>query len=304
MHPSKTTKTITLLLALGNLAGCAADGDINEWRRFSQPAQEQKAAQPGTLRRDYHLYVPDGLLATNEPAALVINLHGATPAPAFARTFGSYMQQIISGMPIHAADHGYIVAHPQGRLHGDSQYWVTRDNIDTGFINGLVDELSEELPVDPQRVFLTGFSSGGMLAWKLACEYSHRYAAIAPVAADRRAAPTCDSARPIPALGFHGTADPTVAYDGGISAMETWAAEHSCSDKVVFLDKDDTYCERWTGCNSGSDIRFCTSVDAGHTWPSGPGSIFISAAGYGKTSYTIDATDMIWSFFNSEPTDQ
>lgn len=289
MYLPFTVKTFFLATLLSCLAGCAADGDINEWRRFSQPGAE----------RDYHLYVPDKVLENGEPVALVINLHGATPAPAFARTFGSYMQQVITGMPIHAADHGYIVAHPQGRLHGDIQFWVTSDEMDTYFINGLVDELAANLPVDPDRIFLTGFSSGGMLAWKLVCEYSDRYAAIAPVAADRRAVPQCPDAQPVPVIAFHGTEDPTVSYNGGYNAVQTWADEHQCNSREVFLEKDETRCERWSGCNADSDMRFCTSTGAGHTWPSGPGSIFISAAGYGKTSYTIDATDMIWNFFDS-----
>ncbi|MDX1694082.1 MAG: hypothetical protein R3208_09970 [Ketobacteraceae bacterium] len=277
-----------LMLLTALLSGCAGGGDINEWRNFSH----------ADTNRQYHLYVPDGLLATNDLLPMVINLHGSTPAPSWIPTFGSFFQQVITGMPTHAAQHDYVVVHPQGRLLGDTQYWVTSDASDTGFINALVTFLTAELPIDPDRVFLTGFSSGGILTWKLACEHSERYAAIAPVAANRRAAMDCPGSRPVPVMGFHGTEDPTVAYSGGRYAMESWAAEHGCQQQEVFFQEADSTCERWHDCNNNSEMLFCSSEGAGHTWPSGPGSIVISAAGYGKTSYTLDATDRIWAFFD------
>lgn len=275
------------------LAGCMADGDINEWRHYPQ----------NNLQRDYHLYVPNGLLADDESVPLVINLHGATPSPDFTPTFGSYFQQIISGMPVHAANNHYIVAHPQSRQHGNTQYWVTSDNIDTDYINGLAQHLVDTLPIDPDKVYLTGFSSGGILSWKLACEYGERYAGIAPVAADRRAVPECPTASPVPVISFHGTDDPTVEFSGGLRAIEKWAEENQCAHRQDVFQKDDSTCENWTQCNGDSNMMFCRSERTGHTWPSGPGSIFISAAGYGRTTYSIDATDLIWRFFTSQALD-
>lgn len=276
------------------LSGCAADGDISEWRSYPQQSYPQQPED-----RAYHLFVPDGVLASDQLVPLVINMHGATPAIASINTFASFFQQVISGMPQHAANNNYISVHPQGRTYEETQFWVTSDERDADFINGLVDDLIETLPVDPQRIFLTGFSSGGIMAWKLACEHSDRYAAIAAVAANRRAAEDCPDARAVPVIAFHGTDDQTVGYDGGITALETWAEEHDCQAREVVFQENDSTCERWSECNQGSEMRFCTSEEAGHTWPSGPGSFVISAAGYGRTSYSIDATDLMWSFFEA-----
>ncbi|MCG8668154.1 MAG: hypothetical protein MI867_01980 [Pseudomonadales bacterium] len=275
------------LLILTTLTGCIANGAIDEWRTYAQSPEE----------RAYHLFVPENILENEELVPLVINMHGATPSPPATKTFGSAFQKIITGMPVHSANNGYIVVHPQARNIGGTQYWVTSDNLDVDFINGIVEALSNELPIDPRRIYLTGFSSGGILSWKLACEYSDRYAAIAPVAADRRAATECPNARSVPVLSFHGTADSTVGFEGGINSVTSWAEEHQCQTKeIVFSEKDST-CERWSNCDDGSEMQFCSSQEAGHTWPSGPGSFVISAAGYGRTSYTLDATDLIWKFF-------
>lgn len=290
----KTKPPISILhslifLSLIMLSGCGPEGDISEWRRFSQATDE----------RHYHLFVPTGTLERNEPVALIINMHGATPSPGFLPTFGSFFQQIISGMPVHAAKNNYIVVHPQSRQVDGKQFWDTSDNVDVDFINGLVDHLISTLPVDPSRVFLSGFSSGGRLSWKLACEHGGRYAAIAVVAADRRAATACPSAKSVPVIAFHGTDDPTVSYAGGIESVESWAEEHQCQQREIIFQKADSACERWSGCNGETEMQFCGSEKAGHTWPSGPGSFVISAAGYGRTTYTINATDRLWDFFQA-----
>lgn len=287
--PHRSILHSLIFLSLIVLSGCGPDGDINEWRRLSQATEE----------RHYHLYVPTGTLERNEPVALIINMHGATPSPSFLPIFASFFQQVITGMPVHAAKNNYIVVHPQSRRLGDTQFWDTSDNVDVEFINGLVDHLISTLPIDPAKVFLTGFSSGGRLSWKLACEHSDRYAAIAAVAADRRAATACPTARSVPVIAFHGTDDPTVGYAGGLDSIETWAEEHQCQQREIIFQKADSTCERWSGCNDESEMQFCSSEKAGHTWPSGPGSFVISAAGYGRTTYTIDATDLIWNFFKT-----
>lgn len=54
---------------------------------------------------------------------------------------------------------------------------------DVAFVAALIDQLDGELAVDRERVFATGVSNGGMMAYWLAVERSDLVRAIAPVAA-------------------------------------------------------------------------------------------------------------------------
>jgi prepilin-type N-terminal cleavage/methylation domain-containing protein/prepilin-type processing-associated H-X9-DG protein len=46
----------------------------------------------------------------------------------------------------------------------------------------IVDQLAKEQPIDPDRILLTGVSSGGVACWEMAVRYADRFAAIAPMA--------------------------------------------------------------------------------------------------------------------------
>ncbi len=86
-----------------------------------------------------------------------------------------------------AAAQGIAVAYPDGiggswNAGGCCGQAEADDLDDVGFILALVDELVASYSIDPDRVYLTGFSNGGLLAYRLACE-SDRFAAIAPVGA-------------------------------------------------------------------------------------------------------------------------
>ena len=49
-------------------------------------------------------------------------------------------------------------------------------------INALIDAIETQYAIDPQRVYLTGFSLGGFGTWALGLNSSDRFAALVPVA--------------------------------------------------------------------------------------------------------------------------
>jgi predicted peptidase len=82
-------------------------------------------------------------------------------------------------------------------------------------INALIDWLAAKYTIDPQRIYLTGFSLGGFGTWAVGLNMPDRFAALAPVAGGwefgSEAAPAniCDlSAKPI--WAFHGAQDEVV----------------------------------------------------------------------------------------------
>jgi len=80
------------------------------------------------------------------------------------------------------------------------------------------------LPVDPDRVYLTGSSMGGFGVWALASEYPHRFAAAAPVCGGgRRLLDFPGRLRrmvELPVWCFHGDRDEEIPVEESLRLVE------------------------------------------------------------------------------------
>jgi polyhydroxybutyrate depolymerase len=204
---------------------------------------------------------------------------------------------------------GFVVVYPDGL--GSS--WnagaccgtsMSTNVDDVGFVSDLIDALQSQLCIDAKRVYATGFSNGGFLSHKLACEMSTRIAAIAPVSGVL-APPVCNPTRPVPVMHFHGTGDAVVPYDGSMamgftSAPDTfagWGARNGCTGAPTeSFRKNDAHCASYSGCNAGATVTLCTIDNGGHEWP---GGLPVPPLGY--TTTNISATDAMWDFFRDHP---
>ena len=79
----------------------------------------------------------------------------------------------------------------------------------------LLDHVQSTLPVDPERVYVTGYSMGGHATWLLATAYPHRFAAIAPVAGAGDPQGAARKLRHLPVWVFHGVNDDVVPFAYG-----------------------------------------------------------------------------------------
>ena len=266
----------------------------------------------GGQQRCYHLYVPSSYDPAR-PAPLVVSLHGFLSNPA--------SQAWISGWHKLADQEGFLVAYPQGTS------WPQRWNAgaawnagvdDVQFFRDLVDDVAGAGAIDRSRVYVNGFSNGGGMAVRIACEAGDQVAAIGTVAAAVVQVGDCNPARPVPVLAFHGTADPIVPYEGGdmpsrllregaeqtraparFAGAEEWTASwaegNGCATEAESIPpQGDVRGERYTHCNQGADVILYTIEDGGHTWPGG-----VPLPIVGKTSDAIDATEEMWRFFQA-----
>lgn len=268
--------------------------------------------------RWYNRYVPAGYDGT--PAPLVVDLHGYLSGAAGGSAMSNFA-------PL-AEQHGFVLATPQG--NSDKPYWnaVPHPDLpdDLGFVEQVMDDMEQDVCVDPSRVYVVGFSNGAFLASLVACRLSDRVAAVAALAGLQRPK-DCAPDRPVPLLAVHGTADGYVAFDGGANprldelawndqsraAFEglpfapvtktaaEWAASEGCGaepEKTAVA----TGIERttYTGCDGGSTVQLYVVDGAGHTWP---GSAFSTASAsiLGPTSQEMDASAVIWDFFAAHP---
>jgi polyhydroxybutyrate depolymerase len=173
--------------------------------------------------RHYVLYVPPGYTPGNS-TPLVINCHG--------HGWIGTGQMNLSGMNVVAEREGFLVAYPDAVM-GD---WYGADGTnpydDFGFIDSVIGQVSSGYTVDASRVYVTGLSQGGQLAYVLSVARPYTYAAIAPVAALRPYMPGTTTyippdvpatpSRPFPLLHVHGTADVRFPYLGGLANDGVW----------------------------------------------------------------------------------
>ena len=281
------------------------DGDAPEVTscrgKTAQPLDAVWTLTHGGLPRSIRVHVP----ASYDPTVatpVVLDFHGYT--------MSAQSQEDMTRLPAKADSAGFIAVHADGT--GTPRGWnagaccgtpATTNLDDVGFALALLDELETRLCVDARRVYATGFSNGGFLSHRLACEAADRFAAIAPVSGVM-GIDTCMPSRPVPVMHFHGTADTIVPYNGGgftgyrsvATTVAEWAARNGCTgEPVETFARGDSRCLTHQTCSGGAEVTVCTVTGGGHTWPGGayfPG---------GHITMDLSATDAMWDFFVAHP---
>jgi polyhydroxybutyrate depolymerase len=261
--------------------------------------------QSGGIDRVFDVHVPAKYDAS-KPAPLVFLFHGYTMS-AKAIADATHFAE--------AADaRGFILVVPEGT--GSQKSFNAGACCGTAPANGVDDvaftkdmlaSVSADFCVDSKLVFATGFSNGGMLSYRLACELSGTIAAAAAVAGTISIdTGSCKPARPVPMMHVHGTSDLVVAYNGGglggnesvVKRVATLRTANGCpnGNGADVYTKDDVSCTEWGPCNAASHVRLCKVTGGGHQWPGGE-----SLPYGGSPSPNLDATNAIADFFEKHP---
>jgi polyhydroxybutyrate depolymerase len=122
--------------------------------------------------------------------------------------------------------HGVYVALPDGTMDPNGhRFWNASDACcnfheqpvdDVAYLDALIDDALVRYPIDPSRVYVAGFSNGGFMAHRYACERSERIAGAVSFAGDPwKDASRCKPRAPVTVLQVHGDADSVVTYGGG-----------------------------------------------------------------------------------------
>ena len=174
---------------------------------------EQRVLHNGE-EREYFLYVPDSYNENTEYPVL-LNFHG----------FGGNAKDYIdyeSDFRDVAEQEGVILVYPQGSLLSGFSHWnaapMAEDNKsntdDIGFIELLIRNLQQDLSVDPNRIYATGFSNGGMFSYALGCFTEGLIAGVAAVSGLQLNLVNCSPSHPISVLIAHSTTDDVIPYTG------------------------------------------------------------------------------------------
>jgi polyhydroxybutyrate depolymerase len=307
------TTTVPALLASPGCGGAATTLTAGETKVTIDSAGSS---------RWYFRHVPpahDGI----RPVPVVIDLHGYTE--------GATVHTMMSQLGAFGDKRGFVTVTPQGS--GKVARWDTgASSPDMVFIGGVLDDVGRTMCVDPRRIFVTGLSNGAFMASAVACAYSSRVAAIAPVAGVRDISP-CPLARPVPIIAFHGTADPLVTYTGGFGPkvaglpapdgsgktigeagaaatfptgpsipeiMARWASRDGCGTIPTTQTVAADVSRLSYPCQRGVDVELYRVQGGGHAWPGSALSAQIANV-IGPTTMSISADELMWAFFQAHP---
>jgi len=277
------------------------------------------------IERRYALYLPstyDGL----KPLPVVLMLHGGGGSAkgaieetgwekkAEAEGFIAVFPEALPPEPRAPASFGknpQIWNDGSGRLHAGE-----RNIDDVGFVRALIQLLIAQYKVDSRRIYVTGFSNGASMAFRLGVELSTLIAAIAPVAgAFWLTDPRPEHPRSL--LYITGTDDPLNPMDGGaprllgslnmlggkpkppvFDSIQKWLdLAHLSLDPGLEESKSGVRTQRSKPVKGGCELVFVMIQGAGHAWPGGKS--LLNARFVGETTDKLDATATIWDFFKA-----
>jgi polyhydroxybutyrate depolymerase len=303
---------IAPLLALGCAGALVPGGPL-------APGNHELQLDHGGRERSYVLHVPAA--GAEGPRPLVLAFHGGG---GNGEGFQRY-----AGLDALADRDGFLVAYPNGSHRwsdGRLLTWNAGDCCgfakdaaidDVGFARAVIEDVARSTPLDRSRVYATGHSNGGMMAYRLAAEASERVAAIAPVAA-AMALETFAPARRVPVLHIQSVDDPRALYAGGITRtlgreirhrgveteLERWRAHDGCPAEPAVRDTrrradDDGVLHTatllvWAPCADDSEVQLWKLTGAGHGWPGG--DTVLPERVMGPRTDVISAGEEVWKF--------
>lgn len=324
MNQRRGMGSVAIMAIVAMLAGCGSETEKTAETGTSTvpvsatPCREEPKAGMTTLDVDadgqvYPTEVYRPADAGSAPVPAVIDLHGLdSNGPA---------QAALSGFRRLADSEGFVVAEPSGPVGplGVTGWEIAaldeaRRN-DIGAMTRLIESLVDEHCVDPERVFVAGYSNGGFLAAELGCSPGVEVAAVAAIAGFH-APPECE--RNVPTLVMHGTADPIVplgpngtslivddttpepvkellssSIEGEVAAS---AADAGCESAPTSSKLAPTITKlNYEGCSDAAAHELMLIDGGGHTWP---GAAPTADADFvGPTTSELDATSTAWKFF-------
>ncbi len=233
------------------------------------------------VSREYYVHVPDSYDETT-PMPLMLALHGGGGS---GREFSAF-----SGLSTIADEGNFITVYPTA-LDGRWNF-LSRENRedDVDFLTALIDEITATYTIDAERVYVTGYSNGGLMALRLRCSFSDRFAGVVAVGATMTfiLAEQCLQATPVPTLIVWGTSDGAFPWEGYaqagtdevISTMSSsqtqtfFASLNQCSLQLDSFDdvsadtsENTVFRQRFDTCNGGAVFHLIGIAEWDNRWP-------------------------------------
>jgi polyhydroxybutyrate depolymerase len=288
------------------------------------PGEVRVTTTSGGAARWYLRRVPPAYSSTR-PIPVVFDLHGYSE--------GAATHEGMTDLGPFGDTHGFVTITPEGSGGSPVRWDNGLDTPDMNYIGDLLNEVGQTLCVDANRIYVTGLSNGAFLTSAIACRFSTRIAAVAPIAGIRDIA-GCQPSRPVPVITIHGTADEFIRYDGTLgrraaelpapdgsgrtlgelgplnqtitpsasipTITQAWAQRNGCSTAPAEQSVAADVTLFHFSCPKGAEVELFRVNGGGHSWPGSAFSRSIADT-VGPTTTSIDANSLIWNFFLAHP---
>ncbi len=269
--------SLGLIVSLSAVAACGGGGSDTETARPKLPKTQRSEVQllpvemPDGSTRDFGVFEPQGV-----PTDAVFVLDSYSLVLPEARHPRSILIE-------RARDLGFLVVAPKGiddtwnvEICCGSALVAASD--DVTYIENVADFVGEKYDLPAPRLHLVGWSGGGMMAYRMACEASSKFGDIAIVEGVLLTKP-CAPSIGVDLLHLHQTADPDVPYGGtrkspvavgGIlpsvqRGFTRWLVGQSCTEPLIEVDGPIE--TRSAKCRDRTTARLVTIEGGSGEWP-------------------------------------
>ena len=211
------------------------------------------------ISRSYNVYAPKNL-GENRP--LLIFCHGYNQDANWMQN--SEFKNDKLSMEAVCDTAKFVVVFP----NGINKSWDTSGDRDINFVKAIIDKMVTQHKIDRNRVYLGGFSMGGMFTYHAMNRIPDLIAAFCPVSGYPMGGATANaSVRPIPILHIHGTGDETCGFSGAQPALNVWIKHNGCPTTAKVVNNYNGFnCKMhtWGPGNDGVEVKLLELAGKGH----------------------------------------
>ena len=222
------------------------------------PMKADNVTVNGT-NRSYNVYAPKDL-GENRP--LLIFCHGYNQDANWMQN-SEFKNENVS-MEAVCDTAKFVVVFP----NGIDRAWDTSGDRDINFVKAIIEKMVTQYKIDRNRVYLGGFSMGGMFTYHAMNKIPDLIAAFAPVSGYPMGGATANAnVRPIPILHIHGTDDGTCSFSGAKPALNVWVKHNGCPATAKVTSNYNNFNAKlhvWGPGNDGVEVRLLELAGKGH----------------------------------------
>ena len=223
-------------------------------------AQTRKTITSEGQKREYLQYAPSGL-GSKRP--LIISCHGMNQS-------AQYQWDMLKDAKTLADKEKFVIVLPEGINNG----WDISGDRDINLIKDLIAQMKKDFDIDENRVYLSGFSMGGMLTYHAMNKIPDVIAAFAPISGYPMWGFTYTGKRAIPVIHHHGTGDDVCVYSNVQRNIDELVKKNKCSTTPTITQNYGGYShitrKEWGGGTDGVKVVLMELANKGH-WISNDG---------------------------------